>query len=138
LELDPVYIDVAIRRYQAYTGKLATLAETGQTYAEVAAARGIPLPEGGKGKASTSAVPVATADIPTEPDESSARAAAARAVSPPEGPAAIPTAMADALADTCQSSVAATRGGPQPDSGKASPGTLAARITAPPLEEVAP
>jgi DNA modification methylase len=27
LELDPAYIDVAIRRYETYTGKAATLAE---------------------------------------------------------------------------------------------------------------
>jgi DNA modification methylase len=64
LELDPAYIDVAIRRYQAYTGKAATLAETGQTFAEVAAARGIPLPEGGKGKACPATVPAAAVAAP--------------------------------------------------------------------------
>ena len=41
LELDPAYVDVAIRRYETYTGKVATLAETGQTFDEVAAARGV-------------------------------------------------------------------------------------------------
>lgn len=83
LELDPGYIDVAIRRYQAYTGNVATLADTGQTFAEVAAARGISLPDGGK--ASTGAVPVATADVPTGPDESPAKAAVGRSVLLPEG-----------------------------------------------------
>jgi hypothetical protein len=43
LELDPAYIDVTIRRYESYTGKTAVLADTGQTFAEVAAARGISL-----------------------------------------------------------------------------------------------
>jgi DNA modification methylase len=82
LELDPAYIDVAIRRYQAYAGKIATLAGTGQTFAEVAAARGALLPDGGK--ASTGAVPAATADVPTEPDESPAKAAAGHSVLLPE------------------------------------------------------
>ncbi len=41
LELDPAYVDVAVRRYEAYTGKLAILDHTGQTFAEVAAERGI-------------------------------------------------------------------------------------------------
>ena len=91
LELDPAYIDVAIRRYQAYTGMIATLADTGQTFAEVAAARGVSLPDGGK--ASTGAVPVATADAPAEPDESSAEAGCGvllpehSQVSPGTGPA---------------------------------------------------
>ena len=40
LELDPAYVDTAIRRYETYTGKTATLAETSQTFAEVAAMRG--------------------------------------------------------------------------------------------------
>jgi DNA modification methylase len=70
LELDPSYIDVAIRRYQTYTGKFATLAETGQTFAEIAAARGILLPEGGMGKASASAAPAAGASA--EPLEEAA------------------------------------------------------------------
>lgn len=36
LEIDPVYVDVAVKRWQDYTGKAATLAATGQTFEEVA------------------------------------------------------------------------------------------------------
>lgn len=39
MEIDPLYVDVAIRRWQSFTGKDAILAETGQTFDEVAAAR---------------------------------------------------------------------------------------------------
>lgn len=35
IELNPAYIDVAVRRWQDYTGKQATLEETGQTFDEV-------------------------------------------------------------------------------------------------------
>jgi DNA modification methylase len=35
IELDPIYVDVAVRRWQALTGKTALLAATGQTFAEV-------------------------------------------------------------------------------------------------------
>lgn len=41
IELDPAYVDVAARRWQSYTGKVATLEATGRTFAEVAAARGV-------------------------------------------------------------------------------------------------
>jgi DNA modification methylase len=34
LEIDPVYVDVAIRRWEALTGKSATLA-TGETFEEI-------------------------------------------------------------------------------------------------------
>ena len=34
LEIDPAYVDVAVRRWQIYTGKRAMLAETGQTFEE--------------------------------------------------------------------------------------------------------
>jgi hypothetical protein len=99
LELDPAYIDVAIRRYQAYTGKAATLAETGQTFAEVAAARGIPLPEGGN----TSPSPAATADMVEVP---------LRGTPLPEcgaaGSGTVPVTAADALAESGSPSAAAT------------------------------
>ncbi|KTE19875.1 hypothetical protein ATE67_14195 [Sphingopyxis sp. H050] len=39
IELEPGYVDVAIRRWETITGKEAVLADTGQTFAEVAAAR---------------------------------------------------------------------------------------------------
>jgi DNA modification methylase len=35
IEIDPGYVDVTIKRWQAYTGKAAVLAATGQTYEEV-------------------------------------------------------------------------------------------------------
>jgi DNA modification methylase len=38
LEIDPLYVDVSIRRWQSFTGKDAILAETGQTFDEVSAA----------------------------------------------------------------------------------------------------
>jgi DNA modification methylase len=39
LEIDPRYIDVAVRRWQAYTKRDAILKGTGQTFDETAAAR---------------------------------------------------------------------------------------------------
>jgi DNA modification methylase len=44
IELNPAYVDVAVRRWQEFTGKIATHAETGASYADTAAARGIDLP----------------------------------------------------------------------------------------------
>jgi DNA modification methylase len=39
LEIDPAYVDVIVRRWQAYTRRDAILADTSQTFEEVAAAR---------------------------------------------------------------------------------------------------
>ena len=39
MELDPKYVDVAIRRYKAATGKEAILTQTGETFADIAARR---------------------------------------------------------------------------------------------------
>ena len=39
IEIDPTYCDVIVRRWQAYTGKRATLALTGQTFEELAEQR---------------------------------------------------------------------------------------------------
>jgi DNA modification methylase len=39
VELDPIYVDVTVERWQAYTGTEAMLEGTGQTFAEMAAAR---------------------------------------------------------------------------------------------------
>ncbi len=36
IEIDPLYVDVVIRRWQHYTGDQATLQSTGKTYDEVA------------------------------------------------------------------------------------------------------
>jgi DNA modification methylase len=35
IEIDPHYVDVAVRRWQAYSGKSAVLSATGQTFEEV-------------------------------------------------------------------------------------------------------
>jgi DNA modification methylase len=35
IEIDTAYVDVAVRRWQSYTGKFATLAQTGQTFEEI-------------------------------------------------------------------------------------------------------
>ena len=39
IEFDPLYCDVIIRRFEAYTGKRAKLAATGEAFEDVAAAR---------------------------------------------------------------------------------------------------
>jgi DNA modification methylase len=39
IEIDPRYVDVAVRRWQRYTGRDATLESTGQTFEEVLTAR---------------------------------------------------------------------------------------------------
>jgi DNA modification methylase len=35
MELDPKYCDVIVKRWQEFTGKQATLEETGKTFAEM-------------------------------------------------------------------------------------------------------
>jgi DNA modification methylase len=35
MELDPKYCDVIVKRWQNFTGKIATHAETGEPFAEV-------------------------------------------------------------------------------------------------------
>jgi DNA modification methylase len=39
VELDPLYVDVTIRRYAAVTNKVAVLAETGEPFDQVASRR---------------------------------------------------------------------------------------------------
>ena len=36
IELDPLYVDVIIRRYEAETGAAAILADTGETFEQIA------------------------------------------------------------------------------------------------------
>lgn len=43
IEAEPVFVDVAVRRWQQATGQAARLADDGRTWAEVAAARGVSL-----------------------------------------------------------------------------------------------
>jgi DNA modification methylase len=39
IEIDPVHVDVAIKRWQDYSSKTATLAATGETFEQIAQAR---------------------------------------------------------------------------------------------------
>ena len=39
MELDPAYVDVAVLRWQAFTGRTATLDGDGRSFAEIAAER---------------------------------------------------------------------------------------------------
>jgi hypothetical protein len=41
LEIDPVYVDVAVRRWQTYTGKSAALLTSGEEFDIVEEQRGI-------------------------------------------------------------------------------------------------
>ena len=41
IELNPVYVDVAVRRWQAFTGKTAVLEANGGSFAEIAEQRGV-------------------------------------------------------------------------------------------------
>jgi len=40
IEIDPLYCDVIVQRWQKYTGKVACLAETNEAFDEVKARRG--------------------------------------------------------------------------------------------------
>lgn len=61
LELDPLYADVSIRRWQAYTKCDAILEGTGETFEELAAARS------SDGKAGTSGVAGTAGERALEP-----------------------------------------------------------------------
>ncbi len=39
VELDPAYVDVAVRRWEAFTGARATLGSNGRSFAEMTAVR---------------------------------------------------------------------------------------------------
>lgn len=43
LEIDPLYVDVIVLRWQALTGKAATLEQDGRTFEQVRSARGSSL-----------------------------------------------------------------------------------------------
>ena len=45
IELNPAYVDVGVLRWQGFTGELAIHEETGRTFAELAADRGVVLPD---------------------------------------------------------------------------------------------
>jgi hypothetical protein len=40
IELDPIYVDTAIRRWRKYTGESAILGETGEAFSDVEVKRG--------------------------------------------------------------------------------------------------
>jgi len=44
IEIEPRYVDVAVRRWQKLTGNQATHAKTGHTWAQTASERGVPVP----------------------------------------------------------------------------------------------
>jgi DNA modification methylase len=46
VEIDPLYVDVIIRRYQAETGRDAVLEGTGETFAALAVRRRLERPDG--------------------------------------------------------------------------------------------
>jgi DNA modification methylase len=43
MELSPPYVDVAVRRWQQFTGKSATLESTGQSFDEIAEKSGVAI-----------------------------------------------------------------------------------------------
>jgi DNA modification methylase len=49
VELSEQYVDVAVKRWEQFTGKAAILEGDGRTFAEVAAARPMEAPAGGEG-----------------------------------------------------------------------------------------
>jgi DNA modification methylase len=62
IELEPRYVDVAIRRWQAFTGKAATLLANGLSFEAVAAERAAGNPQGEPGSTSPTAPPEAKAN----------------------------------------------------------------------------
>lgn len=63
IEIEPVFVDVGIRRWQQLTGAEARLAGDGRTWSEVAEARGVPCPSA----PSDAATSQAAQDSPQEP-----------------------------------------------------------------------
>jgi hypothetical protein len=62
IEIDPLYVDVAVRRWQAFTGQQATLQMDGRTFEVVAAGR---LPKSGRDAAIVSGRDRQSAGKPT-------------------------------------------------------------------------
>jgi len=48
IEINPAYVDVAVERWQTFTGQKATHAETGQTYEDIASDRYNPADDSAK------------------------------------------------------------------------------------------
>jgi hypothetical protein len=53
IELNPAYVDVAIRRWQDFTGEAAVFEGSGAAFADVATERGVPCPADRTSTAST-------------------------------------------------------------------------------------
>jgi hypothetical protein len=62
MELDPLYVDVAIRRWQTFSGKEAILSGSGRTFAQVAEERTAGPPNGGETPPPGTAAPTQTAN----------------------------------------------------------------------------
>ena len=62
LEIDPGYVDVGLKRWQAYTGKAAVLAATGKTFEDVAEERNAGLAASLVPAAGTKAETLSSAD----------------------------------------------------------------------------
>jgi len=43
IELDPAYVEVAVRRWQAFTGQLAMHEESGRSFEHIAGERSVPI-----------------------------------------------------------------------------------------------
>ena len=76
MEIDPRYVDVAVRRWQAFTGQIAIQADNGRSFEEIAALRAAQRPDGDPSRHPQ--VPHAVAPgpehtEPVEPDTKSTR-----------------------------------------------------------------
>jgi DNA modification methylase len=67
IEIDPHYVDLSIRRWQAFTGKIAALAEDGRGFDEISAIRAAQAADGGKGERPKAPQPPARARKPAKP-----------------------------------------------------------------------
>jgi DNA modification methylase len=55
IELDPAYVDAAVARWQSFSGKKATLLQTGETYEQTEETRCVPVNDNSHAKNSTAA-----------------------------------------------------------------------------------
>jgi DNA modification methylase len=62
IELDPRYVDVAMRRWEAFTGEQATLLADGRTFEAIAAERKSAAP-------ATARIATSSATVTSQPDE---------------------------------------------------------------------
>ncbi len=74
IEIDPVYVDVAIRRWQAFTGKEARQAGENQTFSEVEAMRSA----AGEAAGRNDKPPESYSGVPPAPSPRRQRAASAK------------------------------------------------------------